>query len=203
MLGEKVPPKMWLALTVSVAGSVMVLFGRETPGGSDAFTHRDMIGVGLQCASLVFSTGARLQMRTSQGLFSPMQFMRFQYLGGGGVALAWCWCVVGLEASVKPWLNLQTVDWVIFFSLSVLVHFVAGTAQVHINRKLGVATYATFQPMRFVGAAVGSSLILGEPVTGMLTWAGLCTVGIAVTAYAVHEQQRKTAPQSPDPPAKV
>lgn len=191
---------MWLALSVSLAGSMMVLFGREA-SNDGAFTQRDLLGVAIQCTSLLFSTGARLQMRTSEGLFSPMQFMRFQYLGGCCVALMWSWFVVGPEASISPWFNLRIEDWAIFFSLACLVHFVAGTSQVELNRKLGVATYATFQPLRLVGSAAGSAIILGEPVTGMLTWAGLGTVGIAVSAYAVYKQQLKSKVTSPPPPS--
>eukprot|EP00038_Savillea_parva_P029816 m.73654 g.73654 ORF g.73654 m.73654 type:complete len:345 (+) comp8854_c0_seq1:141-1175(+) len=194
VLGEKVPNKMWLALTVSLAGSSMVVLGRETKSGGDGFTTQDMIGVAIQFGSLIFSTGARLQMRTSEGIFSPMQFMRFQYLGGGCVALAYSLFVTGPKAALTPWFSLRVEDWAIFFALSCLVHFVAATAQVEFNRKLGVATYATFQPLRLVGSAMGSALILGEPVKGVLTWAGLATVGLAVSAYAVYKQQLKTVP---------
>ena len=83
---------MWLALTVSVAGSTMVLVGQSeshgrteahesSTAGGDSLTvvssstdstdsydqHRDLIGVAMQCVSLLFSTGARLQMRLSEG----------------------------------------------------------------------------------------------------------------------------------------
>ena len=38
---------------------------------------------------------------------------------------------------------------------------------------------------------VGSSLILGEPVSGGYTWAGLAVVGLTVTTYAVFGKTQK------------
>jgi hypothetical protein len=55
--------------------------------------------------------------------------------------------------------------------------------KVFINRKIGVATYAVCQPVRLVASAAGSAVLLGESVSGGLTWAGLATVGVAVTWY--------------------
>ena len=50
----------------------------------DAYTqplnHWDLLGVGIQCFSLVFSTVSRILMRTSEGLFTPLEFMRSQFV---------------------------------------------------------------------------------------------------------------------------
>jgi hypothetical protein len=75
----------------------------------------------------------------------------------------------------------------VFFVLAVGIHFCAATSQVQFNRKLGVATYACFQPMRLVGSAIGSALLLAEPVTGTLTWCGLTVVGLTVSIYAYYK----------------
>lgn len=205
VLSESVPKAMWLALGISLIGSMMVLHGRTAaaaammaPATEEAAAtaaaaatadtssdkYWDSVGVLVQCASLFFSTGSRLQMRLSEGLFVPMEFMRMQYLGGGGFALAWCICVTGFDKAFQPWMALKLVDWVIFFSLAICIHFIAATSQVHFNRRLGVATYAVFQPMRLVGSMLGSWVLLSEPVVGTYTWAGLVVVGGTVTGYA-------------------
>jgi hypothetical protein len=40
-----------------------------------------------------------------EGLFDAKQFMRYQYLGGGGFALAWCVLVAGVGPSFWPWVR--------------------------------------------------------------------------------------------------
>ena len=83
MLGEKVPPMLWLALATSVGGSALVVSSRSGPAeGGDSDAAAEYVGVAVQCASLLFSTGARLQMKLSEGVLASTEFMRFQYLGG-------------------------------------------------------------------------------------------------------------------------
>eukprot|EP00040_Diaphanoeca_grandis_P003797 m.25930 g.25930 ORF g.25930 m.25930 type:complete len:341 (+) comp15222_c0_seq1:226-1248(+) len=199
VLGEKVPRPLWLALSVCVIGSSMVLVGQSESADTRApMTYKDAFGITLQIVSLLFSTGARLQMRMSDGLFTTIQFMRFQYLGSGAFVLLWCVLVIGVADAFGPWYHLSSMDWGIFFSLAVCIHFGAATLQVPLTRKLGVATYACFQPIRLVGAVVGSYFLLSEPVDDTLSQLGLVVVIATVTTYAIWKQKRTQKKPAPE-----
>lgn len=47
--------------------------------------------------------------------------------------------------------------------------------------------------MRLVGSVVGSAILLGEPVSGLQTWAGLGIVASTVTLYAHHKHKLRAA----------
>eukprot|EP01052_Picozoa_sp_SAG31_P049332 SAG31_NODE_10749_length_1102_cov_1.458624_2_plen_46_part_01 len=42
--------------------------------------------------------------------------------------------------------------------------------------------------MRLVAATLGSSLILGEPVSGLIEWLGLCVVLATGIGFALYER---------------
>eukprot|EP00039_Didymoeca_costata_P003324 m.66828 g.66828 ORF g.66828 m.66828 type:complete len:203 (+) comp11841_c0_seq3:335-943(+) len=125
VLHEKVPWYMWIALTISVFGSGLVIAGQSSRQDSSKLTHKDVVGICLQTFSLFFSTCSRLQMRTTEKLFTSNQFMRAQYVGGGIFSLLWCVFVTGIEESYLPWTKLKWTDWTAFFFLAIGIHFIA------------------------------------------------------------------------------
>lgn len=198
VLRERVDRSLAYALAASTLGVTAAVVGQmdsapqsvRTGDSSSqqraAFGWVDALGMLLQAVSLLFSTAQRLLMRTSKDLFEPLQFTRIQYCATILVCLAWS---LGHGSVVwQTWAHLGVIDWVMVFGLAVGVFFFGSTGQVAAVRRLGLGTYACLQPVRLIGSAVGSAVILGEPVSSTLEWLGLFVVMATTLAYALHQR---------------
>lgn len=201
ILRERVDRSLAYAVVASTIGVTVAVVGQaETqsislPTSSEsgqlrpAFGWIDTLGMMIQAISLLFSTAQRILMRTSKDLFEPLQFTRIQYCAT--ILVCGTWSLSHGSSVWEPWKHLNSTDWLAAFGLAVGVFFFGSTGQVAAIRRLGLGTYACLQPTRMIGSAIGSAIILGEPVTGAIEWLGLVMVMGATMAYAVH--QRTTA----------
>ena len=214
LLREAVPWTLWPALLVAGSGEALVLAaqaglvssghpsvdsssgsgssgsnsGSSSVGGSDNLTGRDVLGLGLQLASLLFSGVARVVMKASEKDFSASELMVFQYTCTALPALGWSF--LGATAAGptgtnvwEAWAQLTLTGWSCFATLVLGVMVSAATLQVRAVRFLGPAGHASLQPIRLFATLAAAYFLLNERVTQPAEWVGLVIVLAALGWY--------------------
>ena len=204
LLREAVPWTLWPALLVAGSGEALVLAaqaglvssghpsvdsnGSSSSDSSSNLSTRDAIGLGLQLASLLFSSVARVVMKASEKDFSASELMVFQYSCTALPALGWSF--LGASSSGPTgtnvwvaWAELTWTGWSCFATLVLGVMVSAATLQVRAVRFLGPAGHASLQPIRLFATLGAAYFLLNERVTQPAEWVGLVIVLAALGWY--------------------
>ena len=195
-LGEQLPGFLFVSLLISTAGSATVFVGQSAlVEETSELTARDFAGLGLQFFSIFCSAAQRTLMKLTQGFLTPLQFMRIQYSAVCVSCLLWSAVQQELNpanANWSAWLQLTAFDWIMFATLAGGILFGAATLQVRVVRGLGLAKHSAMQPVRLLTTVLGSAVLLGERVEGVLEVVGLLVVLAAQIAFARSTARERT-----------
>lgn len=192
---EPLPRHTVAALSVSLIGSVAMIYGASPPGPAGAAGGGQALGIllaaisgGLLAFYMLFirqggSSGARPGASTgaSTGASSEtMAFIQFfslaVFMGGGSLAVGEDW---------SPWLGIAPSGIIAYLAFALGVLLFGTVMQNNALKHLGAPRYSTLQAWRLLSTIAYSWLILGEGIETAWQAAGTVVVMATITLYTL------------------
>lgn len=182
-LKDSLPPFTWLALVLTLGGTLMTLLGGGGDNSQLALTWRDAGGIGLQVVSTVAYATYIVCVKRHRGLGEPVIIVSQSLLVFAvGTPLSFA---VGEDWTAWARLSGRDVGLLLFFGVGVFT--VGAASQIVAISKLGsAALVSVFLPLRLVVAIVLSLFIVDDaPLAGALQICGTVLVLATLAAYLV------------------
>lgn len=195
IFGQVLPPRLWPALTGTLLGSSMLIYGAygaslsstmDPEVGPSGLTHADIGGVILQFTSICFSTAGRLTVRGTKKLVTRHELLLAQF-GFTAVILGFASCTdASTRSSWGALLRMPWDGWLSLAFLSVGVYVVGQSLNILCIRNLSATLLSSLSSLRLVVACLGSAFFLQEPLT-LIQWEGSGVIIVCLMFY-VHQQ---------------
>lgn len=190
ILGEVLPRCLGPALVASALGCVLVQLSYILDsGGLLQGGKTQLVGAAIQFVSVLFSSGARILMKSTSDVLTKSELIRTQHLT---VAIPVTLATVSLAP--EKWADFfralqHPAALLSFLTLSVAIFWLAGVVQIFVLRQLGPATHSSLAPLRLFSTVVGTYAVLHEPLgqqaaSAAVGWAGLATVVGTLVVFA-------------------
>lgn len=191
-LKEALPKYTGLALCLSLAGSVLMIFG--APSASAATKAQGLsnwIGIflsiigGILLAFLMLAIKHAAKKGASAETLAFVQFASLAvFMSGGSLAVGENW---------KPWLSLPLPGIAAYLAFALLVLLLGTILQNNSVKHLGAATYSTIQAWRLTSTIAFSWILLGEGIATFQQGFGAFIVMATVTWYMLSQKRGKAA----------
>lgn len=181
VLRERLPAFTGRAITLCLAGAVLMMSGDLGRTAGTAVARTDWLGISLALFSSLLLATYMLAVRRTVGHGIPGETLLVTQLFSLGASTLLLSLLFGEEWSL--WLANQPVDW-LMFGLIVLGVFVgANVLQIGAIRHLGAPIVSSTLSGRLVSALVLGALVLGERLTSVWQVLGAVLVLVTITWY--------------------
>ena len=172
-------------LLASVVASVLAICGQGLSPASQRLSGAlgwwDAVGIALQLFSVVCSAAVKIALKGTEDVLGKGELMLAQMVTTCVVMLPAC--LIFDRSSLVALTQLDTAGVAAFLGLAIGVYLVANATQIMATRQLGASNHSASNSLRLVSACVGSWLVLDEPITNVLQWAGLVMIIFALITY--------------------
>ena len=197
VLGELVDSALPFTLLFTLGGCLLILAGQgafSIDSASRRVGLMDVAGIGMQLISILFSAAIKIYWRTSEGILGKDELLIAQF--AVGAVPTGCYSVLYDRTSLAAIAQMDAVGWLLFAFLAVGVYILGNLLQIIATRGIGAANATATHSVRLVAASAAGWLLLGEPITTGLEWAGIAAiVGTLTTYYIVQARRQRVAAQ--------
>jgi len=190
-LKEELPKYTGLALTLSLIGSVLLIFGAPSLAPlTKSQGIANWIGIGLSIIGGILLAFLMLAIKHAGKKGASAETLAFVQFA----ALASCMSVgsVAVGENWKPWLSLPASGIAAYLAFALIVLLLGTILQNNSVKHLGAATYSTIQAWRLTSTIAFSWLLLGEGIATFWQGLGAFIVMATVTGY-MYSQKRERA----------
>ncbi|MEZ4591850.1 MAG: DMT family transporter [Chloroflexota bacterium] len=181
VLHEQLPRHTFKALSICLAGAILLLSGNLVEAVETAVTRNDWLGIGLALASSFFLALYMIVTRRTAKHQASGDSLLLMHL----TALALFSGITSaiLQEDWQQWGNLQPVDWLVFvlFALGVLLG--ANLGQIRSIQQLGAPLVSSMMATRLISALLVGSWLLNEHLTSAWQLLGAGVVFATLTWY--------------------
>ncbi len=190
-LREAIPPYTGRAMTLALAGAVLMMSGDISQQGLAFRLASDWLGIALASASTVVLALYMIVVRRTAQQAVPSEAVLI-------VQVLTLVCITGplsllLGEDWSRWRALGTVDWVVFFFFSVGVLLGANLIQIGALRHLGAPLVSSMMAWRLVAALLIAGFLLGERLTSLGQGMGALIVLVTITWYLSRQTRGEVA----------
>jgi len=196
------PPFLFKAIIGSVIGVVAISLGQSpyfeafnissldlaSTGSAEKhyFSQRDLVGVGIQLVSMVFSNVARMIMKLSEKYnISKEDLVQTQNVSTITVVVLLGFIFTGVDSFIfaANTITSSLGTFLVFAWLTWGIFSFAAMYQMNVVRSLGPTLYASFTSIRIIVSVVLSYFLLHEPVDNYLEFFGILIVVVIVSIF--------------------
>jgi drug/metabolite transporter (DMT)-like permease len=186
---EPMPKLTLLAITLSVVGGALVIFGGLT-GESRHFTLtvKDLWGILLAFLSSFGVAGYMMMVKQSKKRGLPWQVVYMAQVGTLAVSMGLLSIVSGEDWHLFR--DISPAIWLIIILYAIIQEVGVKFGNIVTLRELGAPLVSSMLAIRLVAVLFIGWLVLGERLTSMLQWVGAVLVAGTVTWYLARQAQR-------------
>lgn len=186
----KLPRFTLLAITISIVGGFLLIFGGlQNQPMVGLLTRSDWIGLGMALLATFGIAAYMVIVKYGQRIGLPFEAVFISQVGAVGVVVLILSLILGENWSAFLQVNWKSISVILFYAIVMEIGGKMGL--IAVIGKLGAPLVSSMLAVRLVAAIFAGWLILGEKPESLLQWIGAGIVVITITWYLSQQDERK------------
>ena len=169
------------AITLSLIGGMLLIFGRLQDASMVVLTGSDWIGLGMALIATFGIAAYMVIIKYGQRIGLPFEAVYISQVGAIGIVMTILSLVFRENWSLFLQMDWKSILVIVFYAL--VMEIGVKTGHITVIRKLGAPLVSSMLAVRLVAAIFAGWLILGEKPESLMQWIGAGIVVLTITWY--------------------